>query len=85
MLNESSLQDDPEHLRELEPLARQIDSDMPDERMDAKAVAKFQRGILQFMESALGPKVCNASSASRQTCTSMSQQLWGTNTGAARV
>jgi hypothetical protein len=83
MLHESYLQDDPEHLRELEPLARQIDSDIPDERMDAKAVAKFQRGILQFMESALGPKVRTASPerANRQTCTSTLQQLWRTNAG----
>jgi hypothetical protein len=47
------------HVRELEPLARQIDADMPDERMDARSIARFQAGLLQFMENALGPQVCS--------------------------
>lgn len=52
------MQNDVEHLRELESLARQIDTDMPDERMDTKSLARFQIGLLQFMENALGPNVC---------------------------
>jgi hypothetical protein len=52
-----ALQNDYDHLRELDALARQIDHDMPDERMTSKEVAKFQTGLLQFMENALGPNV----------------------------
>lgn len=34
---------------------RQLERDMPDDRLDARTVARFQVGILQFMEFALGP------------------------------
>jgi hypothetical protein len=52
------LQGDELHIAELAPLAQQIHKDMPDDSMDAKAIARFQSGLLQFMENALGPNVC---------------------------
>jgi hypothetical protein len=51
------VQNNADHLRELEALVRQIDKDMPEERIDARSVARFQMGLLQFMENALGPNV----------------------------
>jgi hypothetical protein len=51
------MQNNADHLVELESLVRQIDKDMPEERIDAKSVARFQMGLLQFMENALGPNV----------------------------
>lgn len=52
-----SLQTDDLHIEELHQLALAIDRDMPDERMDARAIARFQTGLIQFMENALGPNV----------------------------
>ena len=51
------VQTDDLHIEELQQLAVAIDRDMPDERMDARAIARFQTGLIQFMESALGPNV----------------------------
>lgn len=34
---------------------RQLEREMPDDRLDARTIARFQVGILQFMEYALGP------------------------------
>ena len=51
------VQADDIHIEELQQLALAIDRDMPDERMDARAIARFQTGLIQFMESALGPNV----------------------------
>lgn len=51
------MQGNPQHLQELSALAKQVDSDMPDEKMTARAIAGFQSGLIQFMENALGPLV----------------------------
>jgi hypothetical protein len=51
------IQNDEEHLSELEPLVKQLESSMPDEKLDARAVARIQMGILQYMEANLGPNV----------------------------
>ena len=51
------MQGNPQHVSELQPLARQVDGDMPDEKMTARAIAAFQSGLVQFMENALGPMV----------------------------
>lgn len=48
--------DDQLHLQELEPLARQLEKDLPDEKLDAKGIAQFQVGLLHFMEDTLGAR-----------------------------
>jgi hypothetical protein len=54
------VQADELHLKDLHNLSVLLEREMPDEKMDPRSIARFQTGLMQFMESALGPNVSSS-------------------------